>query len=330
MVDYDFSSGEGTLRIRDLGSTIEFWVRAGYTNFYWTDLDFSVTANGSTTNHSINYPSGADWFKVTSKTVTDTQTVTFRLLEATGTSSLAGPTTVSKLIDRGTVPDPPSAVTLSSITSTAMLATFTDGDNGGLTIDSRQIAYSKVNSTASGLTLVSSDKSTTLTGLSPKTTYYVWARTHNSKGYSGWSTVRSAKTLAVPDAPGAPTFTNVKQAQVDVAFKDNANNGATITTRQLSYNTTNSHTGETIITSDGSTTVLNLDAGRLYYFWARTFNSVGWSAWSAVSSVQLQAGAWVNVGGVWKRAVPYVNVAGTWKVAEGWARNGGFWKQSAQ
>lgn len=112
MVDYDYSSGEGTLRIRDLGSTIEFWVRAGYTSFRWDGLDFSVTANGSTTQHSINYATGADWQRVTTKTVTSTQTIGFRLLTATGTSSLGGPTTVSRVIDRGSVPSPPSAVRL--------------------------------------------------------------------------------------------------------------------------------------------------------------------------------------------------------------------------
>jgi hypothetical protein len=331
VVDYDFASGEGTLRIRDLGSVIEFWVRAGYTNFYWNGLDFSFTANSNTANVSINYSSGADWQKVGSATVNSTQTVTFRLLTATGTSSLGGPTTVSKYIDRGSIPDPPSAVTLSSITSTSMLASFTDGDNGGLSITNRQIAYNKSNTT-SGATIVTSDRSTSLTGLSPKTTYYVWARTFNSKGWSGWSAVRSAKTLAVPDAPAAVTFTNIKQSSVDAAFKDNANNGASITNRQIIYNTTNNPTaaGAVTVTSDGSTSILNLDAGMKYYFWARTYNSVGWSAYSAGSSVQLLAGAWVKVNGVWVRAVPYVRVAGVWKVAEMYVNQGGYWKQSAQ
>ena len=330
MVDYDFASGDGTMRIRDTGSVIEFWVQAGYSNFWWDSLDFNFTANGTTYPVAINYPTGAAWYKVGSATVTTTQTVYFRLLQATGTSSLAGPTTVSKAIDRGSIPDPPSAVTLSSITSTSMLATFTDGDNGGLTIDSRQIAYSKTNSTASGLTIVSSDKSTSLTGLSVGTTYYVWARTHNSKGYSGWSSVRSAKTLARPSAPSTVKYANVTQDRVDASFTDGANNGATITGRNLAYSTTNNVSTATVISSDGSTTITGLDAGRLYYFWARTTNSVGTSDWSAVTSVQLLTGAWVNVAGVWKRGVIYVNVAGTWKVGDAWGKNGGYWKPTAQ
>jgi len=330
MVDYDYSSGEGTLRIRDLGSTIEFWVKAGYTNFWWDGLDFNVTANGSTTPYSINYPSGADWYKVTSRTVTDTQTVVFRLLQATNTSSLAGPTTASRLIDRGSVPDPPGAVTFTSLTSTSLTASFTDpADNGGLSITTRQIAYSKVNSTASGLTLVTSDRSTAITGLSPKTTYYFWARVFNSKGWSGWSSVRSVKTYAVPDAPASVTFTNVKQISVDAAFKDNANNGVSITTRQIAYNTANTLTGATSITSDGSTSITGLKPGLKYYFWARTYNSIGWSAYSPVTSVQLRAGAFVIVNGVPKPAVPYVNVNGVWKVAKPWQRNGDIWKESA-
>lgn len=333
MVDYDYSSGEGTLRIRDLGSVIEFWVRAGYTNFYWDGLDFNFVTNGSTTPVSINYPSGADWKKVGSATVNSTQTVTFRLLTATGTSSLGGPTTVSKLIDRGTTPDPPGPVTFSGLSSTGVTASFTDpADNGGLTITTRQIAYSKVNTTASGLTLVTSDRSTAITGLSPKTTYYFWARVFNSKGWSGWSSVRSVKTYAVPDAPAAVTFTNIKQSTVDAAFKDNANNGLTITTRQITYNTTNSPTaaGAVTVTSDGSTSISGLDAGMKYYFWARTYNSIGWSAYSPVSTVQLLAGAWVKVAGVWVRAVPYVRVAGVWKVADVYVNQGGYWKGSAQ
>lgn len=314
--------------MRDLGTTIEFWVQAGYTNFWWNGLDFSFSANGNTANVSINYSSGAPWVKVGSASVSTSQTVYFRLLTATGTSSLAGPTTVSRYFDRGSPPSAPSAPSLSSITSTSMYVTFSDGSNGGVAIDQRQIGYSYVSSNTPN-TYASSDGSTTITGLKPKTTYYVWARTHNSKGWSPWSAMRSAKTLDVPDAPSTPTFDYIAQASVTVLFKDNANNGAGITARQISYNTTNSHTGETIVSSDGSTELTGLDPGLTYYVWARTYNSVGWSAWSGVGVVQLRAGGWVNVNGVWTRAVPYVNNAGVWELAEGWGRNGGYWKQTA-
>lgn len=327
MVDYDYSSGEGTLRIRDLGSTVEFWVKAGYTSFYWNGLDFNVTANGSTTPYSINYPSGADWYKVTSRTVSSSQTVTFRLLTDTNTSSLGGPTTASRFLDRGTVPDPPSIPTITSITSTSMFVTFSDGDNGGLSIDDREIGYRR--STVSYTeALVSSDGSTLITGLLPGTSYVVYARTHNSKGWSSYGPTRTIKTLKVPDAPSAVTLSQLTQTSVFGTFKDNWNGGATITDRQIAVNTTNTTSGATLVISDGSTILNNLLPGTTYYFWARAMNSIGWGPWSAVSSTKTIAGAFVIYGGVPKPAVPYVKDAGVWKVARPWSRNGGFWKES--
>lgn len=92
-------------------------------------------------------------------------------------------------------PSAPSAVTLSTITTNSMKATFTDGANNGDAIDSRQIGYG-TNSTSPQKT-VSSDKSTTITGLTPGTKYYFWARTHNSVGWGSWSASRNATTISV-------------------------------------------------------------------------------------------------------------------------------------
>lgn len=328
MVDYDYASGEGTLRIRDYGSLVEFWVKAGYTSFYWNGLDFNFVTNGATTSVSINYPSGADWKKVGSATVNSSQTVTFRLLTDTNTSSLGGPTTVSRFLDRGSVPDPPSIPTVTNITSTSMFVTFSDGDNGGLAIDDREIGYRR--STVSFTeALVPSDGSTSITGLLPGTTYYVYARTHNSKGWSSYGPVRTIKTLKVPDPPSTVTLSQVTQVSAYGVFKDNWNGGATVTARQIAYNTTNTTTGATIISSDGSTTITGLTPGTKYYFWARAFNSVGWSGWSAVASTTTKAGAFVTYGGVPKPAIPWVKDAGVWKVAKVWGRNGDIWKETA-
>lgn len=328
MTDYDYDSGTGTLRLRDTGTVIEFWVKAGYTNFYWNGLDFNFTANSNTYPVSIDYPSGAPWVKVGSASVTSSQTVYFRLLTSTGTSSLAGPTTVSRFFDRGTVPDPPSTPAISSITSTSVYATFNDAaDNGGLTVDTRRIGYGT--SSSAPTTFITSDRSTTITGLTPGTTYYFWSQTHNSKGWSSYSGRASAKTLKVPDAPSSVTLSSLTQVSAYGTFKDNWNGGATITSRAIAYNTSNTTTGATIVSSDGSTTLTGLKPGTKYYFWARTQNSVGVSAWSAVSSATTVAGAYVIVGGVPKPAVPYVRSGGVWKVARPWQNSKGTWKESA-
>ena len=328
MTDYIGASGEGDLMIRDLGTTVEYWVRAGYSNFYWTNLSFTITANGSSTTYEIDYPSGGNWYKITSRTITSSQTTTLKLNTATGTSSLAGPTTFSKYLDRGTIPDPPSTPAISSITSTSVYATFNDAaDNGGLTVDTRRIGYGT--SSAAPQSFITSDRSTTITGLTPGTTYYFWAQTHNSKGWSAYSGRASAKTLKVPDAPSSVTLSSLTQVSVYGTFKANGNGGATITAYQIAYNTSNTTSGATIISSDGSTTITGLLPGTTYYFWARAQNSVGWSGWSAVSSTKTIAGAYVIYGGVPKPAVPYVRVGGVWKVARPWSRSGGIWKESA-
>lgn len=332
MTDYDYASGEGTLRIRDLGSDVEFWVKAGYTNFNWTGLDFNYTVNGNTYSISINYPSGANWQRVaTGLNVDDTQTVTFKLLTATGTSSLAGPTTASRYLDRGTVPDPPSPVTFTGLSSTSVTANFSDpSNNGGLSITGRQVLYNTVNN-VNGATFVTSDRSTTITGLKPGTTYWFWARVYNSKGWSWYPAGRSVTTWRVPDAPSSVTYSSVKQNSVTITFKKNGDGGTATLDYKLTYNTSNTTSGATTVVppNSGVMSITNLKPGVKYYFWVQARNAVGYSAYSAVTSVQLIAGAYVISGGKPVRAVPWVKYNGVWKVAKPYGRNGGYWKETA-
>ena len=327
MTDYTKTTGvNGKMMIRDTGSDVEFWFKAGYSNDWWNGMPFNWTANGSTTYKTINYPTGADWYKVGEVRITDSQTVTFRLLEKSSATGIGGPTTFSQAIKRDTIPAKPTTPVISNITSTSVYATFSDGSNGGDAIDARQIGYGT--SSTSVQHTVASDRSTTISGLTPGTTYYFWARTHNSEGWSAWSGRATAKTLEVPDPPTAPLLAAVRMTSVDVAFTANGNGGSPITGYEVGYSTSASGSPTTAISATSPKTVTGLTPGTLYYFRTRAKSSVGWSAWSAATSIRTLAGAYVKVGAEWKLAVPYVKVDGVWKLAEPWTKSVGVWKRT--
>lgn len=99
--------------------------------------------------------------------------------------------------DLPTIPrftSPPSTPVITNITQTSLDVTFADG-SGGAPIDSRQIVYG-TDPTGVVNTTISSDGSTTITGLIPAKTYYFWARTHNAAGYSDFSARAQADTIA--------------------------------------------------------------------------------------------------------------------------------------
>lgn len=167
---------------------------------------------------------------------------------------------------------------------------------------------------------------------------------HNSDGtktftaavsLNGWqdqvsngSTSFALPTIArLSNAPSTPVISNITQKTLDVTFTDGGG-GAAVDSRQISYSTsgTDPNAG-TIVSSDGSTSISALTPGTLYYFWARTHNSAGYSAWSARAQAQTIAGARVKHGGVWKQAIPYVRSGGVWKVARGWSKSLGVWKE---
>lgn len=327
MTDWDKDTGSGgTMRIRDLGSTVEFWFKAGYSNDWYNGLDFSFTVDGSTTKKSIDYPTGADWHKVGSDTATYNQTVTFKLLTATGIGGMGGPATFTHSVTRDQVPGAPSTPTISGIKSTSVVVSFRDGSNGGDAIDSRQIRYDDTSSFSSPTT-VSSDGSTTISGLTANKTYYFQARCHNSVGWGSWSGTVSAKTQSVPTAPSSPLLSSVTATSVDVSWTDNANGGSLITAHQIGWGKSSSAPTSTV-SANSPQVIKGLAPGTTYYIFVRAQNSVGWSDWSKPTSMKTVAGAYILVGTTWKLAVPYVNVGGTWKLAEAWGRNAGVWRRT--
>lgn len=326
MADYFKTTGAtGLMMIRDFGYTIEFWFKAGYTSDWAESLDFNWTANGATTHRAIRYNTGANWALVGSVNVSASQTITFRLLDATGTQGMGGPTTFNQYINRAGVPYPPSVPALYNPTDTTIFVWFADGYDGGSPINGREVSFN-TNPSGPWITFPVPGPLTVI-GLSPDVDYWFWARTHNALGWSDWSG-RSAvmRTLRVPDPPTTPALYNPTMTSIYAWFGHGAYDGGTpIISKQIGYGT-NPSGATTIINVGGPTTVENLAPGTEHYFWARTRNAIGWSDWSGRSSMSTIAGARIKVGSTWKTAVPYVKVGGIWKPAEPWVRSVGVWK----
>lgn len=326
------------MMIRDTGSTVEFWLKAGSSTFNH-QLPWTFIVNG-TQNSWLEYDfsSGGDWQKLGSRSVTYSQTVTFKLGD-TGTSGLGGPTNFSQYINRASAPNAPSIPVISSITSTSVVATFSDGANNGAAIDSRQLSYGT--NPSGSPTRISSDGSTLVTGLTPGTTYYFWARTHNSEGYSPWSSSRAATTLNVPAATSAPVLTSPTQTTVVVNIYPNGNGGSAITGYDIGFTLVTFDSTPPVIPPGppapvavlnvGSTTqlVTGLAPAGGYVFWVRAKNAVGAGPWSEARTITLIAGARLLVGTTWRRAVPYVRVGGVWHLARPWVKVSGVWKESS-
>jgi Fibronectin type III domain len=328
VTDWKKTSGSsGTMTIRDTGDIVEFYFKAGDDSDWANGLDFNWTANGGTTSHSLDYPTGSPNVHVGSVNIGSSQTVTFRLTSDTSISGIGGPTSFSHAISRDTVPAKPSTPKASGITATTMVITFSDGANGGDAIDSRQITYGT--DPDGGTHNVSSDRSTTISGLTPGTRYYFWARTHNSQGFSAWSGRSSYVTLKVPDAPTIPLLSSVTATSVDASWSANGSGGATITGYRLGY-ATDPHAvaPTTVVSARSPQTITGLIPGTTYYIRAQVQNAVGWGPWSKAAAVSTVAGAYILVGTVWKLAVPYVRVGGVWKIAEPWTRSVGVWART--
>jgi hypothetical protein len=340
MTDYTAASGTGELLLRDTGSTVEFYFKAGYSSDWYNGLAFNWTANGSTTSKTIDYPSGGAWYLVGSVNVATTQTVTFRLTTSTGVSGMGGPSAVSAYLNRSGPPGAPSKPAISTVLASSVLVKFSDGTNGGLSIDSRQIAYS-LSTTATNW--VSSNGSTTVSGLTPGKTYNFWARCHNADGWGPYSAMSTVTLPNVPTAPSQPLLASATETTMDISWSPSSGNGSTVTGYQVGYGTSTSGP-TTIVSASSPQTITGLSPGTLYYFWVRAQNSVGYSAWSQYNSASTVAGAyifvestlhpmWVGIGGApiiggWHPAVPYVRVGGVWKPAEVWINVQGVWTRT--
>lgn len=331
MTDYTKATGNaGTMLIRDLGTTVDFWLKSSSGSFN-AALPWRYTANGATTAMKyFNFVNAAGTYqKLGSVSVTTSQTVTFYIGD-TGTAGLGGPTTFSVALSRSTVP---SGVTIASATiyNTSMALDANWTSSGGLAILQVQFGYGL---STTGLTSYKDGSISTgavaLTGLTPKTTYYIWARVRNANGWSAWSPRRTYLTQDVPSAPSTPILSAKTQTSFTATTTPGANNGSAILETRIGYST--SSAGPTTYISGTSVSVTGLSPGSTYYVWAQSRNAYGWGPLSAYSTSKTAAGAivWYRVNGVLvrKEAVPYVRYNGVWRPAKPFGRIASLWRST--
>jgi len=144
---------------------------------------------------------------------------------------------------------------------------------------------------------------------------------------TGTRSLPRIQTSTVPPAPDSLGVDTIEQTSMRYRFSSNGDGGSDILQWQIGYGTSPTAT-QSLISSNGTSTITGLQPGTTYYFWARGRNANGWSPWSTRSSGRTIAGARVRVAGVWKEAIPYVKVNGVWKVALPHVRVNGVWKKS--
>lgn len=327
MVDYDqFIGGSTTLRIRDLGGMIEFWVKTGPQTYNY-DQQWGYGANGGNSGVlKTRMVAGGNWQKFGEVYIGYNQTVRFSIVGA----GLGFPSyDFYQAIGRQTVPYPPRMLETVAVSTTQIYVEFEGTNDGGSPVLEWQIGYG-TNPNGPEY-LIGSGGGTTVGGFYSGLRVYFWTRARNALGWSGWSTRTEATTWRVPDAPSAVTYPAIGQVAVQTQFFGRGTGGQPILEYQLGYGKNGTAPTDFLTASfSGIDVIWDLDPGELYYFWVRARNSIGWSAWSERSQVTLIAGARILVGGVWQRAVPYVKHAGVWKVARPWVRDAGVWKESAQ
>ena len=190
-----------------------------------------------------------------------------------------------------TIPTGVTTNTISSITQTTATGGGNSTNDGGATITSKGVCWSNTTSSPTIANSKTVDGSgigsftSSLSGLTANTTYYVRAYATNSAGTS-YGSVISFSTLpaTIPTGVTTNSITSTTQTTASGGGSVSSDGGATITSRGICWsNTTSSPTIINSKTSDGSgigsftSSLSGLTANTTYYVRAYATNSAGTS-----------------------------------------------------
>lgn len=127
-----------------------------------------------------------------------------------GWSAQSGRNQATTLIE----PPAPTPIYLSELTQTSVRFQFVGNGDGGSPVLEYQIGYGTNPNAPTNY--ITSGGDTVITGLSPATTYYIWARARNSVGWSALSRSSATRTVA-----GAYITVGLVQKEAIPYVKDN-------------------------------------------------------------------------------------------------------------
>lgn len=179
------------------------------------------------------------------------------------------------------LPNAPAALVISGITKTGLKLSWTDNSSNesGFRIERSQSAEGSFTEIAATTASVTSFNDNNLT---PGSTYYYRIRAYNSDGYSAYTSMVQATTIAlqIPDTPGSLIASQINYTWATLLWKDNSDNEKGF---ELERSGPGDLTTKTVISLSAGTTSytdkeLVMDGS--YQYRIRAINDDGRSAWS--------------------------------------------------